>query len=124
MAPIGVQLVKDVLSLVNGVGWPARVSWRPGYFTPGAVMLAGSDSGLRLALALAGYHRDWRWCGAGRLRSPGHRPERNRGHRRQQDEGQRNARRHQVPHGASPRLATAIASVVPCFLLVRPAGPG
>ena len=48
------QLVKDVLSLVNGIGGPTLVSW-PGYFTPGAVMLAGSDSGLRLALALAGY---------------------------------------------------------------------
>jgi hypothetical protein len=92
MAPVGVQLMKDVLSLVNGIGWPARVSWRPGHFTPGAVMPAGSDSGLRLALA--GSHRDRRGCGAGRLRSPGHSPERNRGHRRQQDEGQRKARRH------------------------------
>ena len=35
-APIGVQLVKDVLSLVNGIGGPTLVSW-PGYFTPGAV---------------------------------------------------------------------------------------
>jgi len=78
-----VQLVKDVLSLVNGIGGPTLVSW-PGYFTPGAVMLAGSDSGLRLALALAGYHRDRRGCGAGRPRSPGYRPECNRGHRRQQ----------------------------------------
>ena len=54
MAPIGVQFVKDVLCLVNGIGWPARVRWRPGHFTPGAVMPAGSDSGLRPALALAG----------------------------------------------------------------------
>src|SRR5215467_10467325 len=51
MAPIGVQLVKDVLSLVDGIGWPARVSWRLGHFSPGAVMPAGSDSWLRLALA-------------------------------------------------------------------------
>jgi hypothetical protein len=87
MAPIGVQLVKDVLSLVNGIGRPARVGWRPGHFTPGAAMPAGSDSGLRLALPLAGCHRDRRGCGAGRLRSPGHSPERDRGHRRQQDEG-------------------------------------
>jgi len=41
MAPIGVQLVKDVLSLVNGIGWPARVGWRPGHFTLGAVVSAG-----------------------------------------------------------------------------------
>jgi len=58
MAPIGVQLMKDVLSLVDGIGWPARVSWRLGHFSPGAVMSAGSDSWLRLALAPAGYHRD------------------------------------------------------------------
>ena len=45
-AAIGVQLVKDVLSLVNGIGWPARVSWRPGHFAPSAVMPAGSDSGI------------------------------------------------------------------------------
>src|SRR5215471_18839039 len=66
MAPIGVQLVKDALSLVDGVGWPARVGWRPGHLTPGAVMPASGDSGLRLALALAGYHRDRRGSGAGR----------------------------------------------------------
>ena len=122
MAPIGVQLVKDVLSLVDGIGWSARVSWRPGHFTPGAVIPAGSDSGSRLALA--GYHRDRRGCGAGRLRPPGHSPERNCGHRRKQDEGQRNFGRHQVLHGAPPRLSTAIAAIVPCFLLVRPACPG
>jgi hypothetical protein len=45
MAPIGMQLVKDVLSLVNGIGWPGRVSWQPGHFASGAVMPAGSDSG-------------------------------------------------------------------------------
>jgi len=92
MAPIGVQLVKDVLRLVNGTGWPARGSWRPGRFTPGTVMAADSGSGLRLALA--GYHRDRRRSGAGRLRPPGRGPERNRGHRRQQNEGQRDVRRH------------------------------
>jgi hypothetical protein len=46
-----VQLVKDALSLVNGIDSPARVSWRPGHFTPDAAMPVGSDSGLRLALA-------------------------------------------------------------------------
>jgi hypothetical protein len=122
MAPIGVQLVKDALSLVNGTGWPARVSWRPGHFTPGAVMPAGSDSGLGLALALAGVHRERR--GSGRRRSPDRSPQRNRGQRCEKDEGQRYVRRYQVPHGAPPRLSTAIAAVVARFLLVRPAGRG
>ena len=116
MAPLGVQLVKDVPRLVNGTGWPARGSRRPGQFTPGAVMLAGNDSGPRPALT--GGHRDRRGPGAGRLRWPwplGRGPERNRGHR-QQDEGQRNVRRHRVLHGAPPRLSAAIAPVVPWFL--------
>jgi hypothetical protein len=97
--------MEDVLSPVNSTGWPARASWGRGHFIPGAVMAAGSDSGLRLALALAGYHRDRRGCGAGCLRSPGNSPERNRGHCRQQDEGQRNVRRHQVLHSAPPQLS-------------------
>jgi hypothetical protein len=106
MAPIGVQLVKDVLRLVNGTGWPARRSRRPGHVTPGAVMPADSGSGLRLVLALAGCHRDRRGPGAGRLRwfrSPGRSPERNRGQRCEKDEGQRDVLRHQVLHGAPPR---------------------
>jgi hypothetical protein len=117
MARIGVQLVKDVLRLVNGAGWPAGGNWRPGHVTPGAVMRAGSGSGPRLALAWTGQHRDRRGSGAGRLRwprSPGRGPERNRGHRRQ-DEGQRNARRHQVLQGAPPRLSMAIAAVWRCL---------
>jgi len=65
MAPIGVQLVKDALRLVNGIGWPARGSWWPGHFTPDAVMPA-DDRGLRLALT--GYRRDRRESGAGHLR--------------------------------------------------------
>ena len=91
MAPIGVQLVKDALRLVSGTGWPARRSWRTSHFTPGAVTPAGSDSGLRLALALTGDHRDRRGSGAGRLRwlrSPGRSPERNRGQRCEKNEGQ------------------------------------
>jgi hypothetical protein len=118
MARIGVQLVKDVLRLVNGAGWPAGGSWRPGHVTPGAVMRAGSDSALRLALAWTGQHRDRRGSGARRLRwlrSPGRRPERNRGHCRQ-DEGQRKVRRHQVLQGAPPRLSTAIAALWRCLL--------
>ena len=59
------QLVKDVLRLVNGTGRPARGSRRPGHFTPGAVMRAGNDSGLQLALTLTGHHRDRRGPGAG-----------------------------------------------------------
>jgi hypothetical protein len=114
-----VQLRKDVLRLVNGTGWPAAGSRRPGQFTPGAVMRAGRDSGLRLALALTGHHRDRRGSGAGRLRwlrSPGRGPERNRGHRSENDGGQRNVRRHQVLQGAPPRLPAAIAADLPCFL--------
>jgi len=89
MAPIGMQLVKDLLRLVNGTDWAAGGSRRPGQFTPGAVLCAGSGSGLWLAPALTGHHRDWRGPGAGRLRWlrwPGRSPERNRSHR-QQDEG-------------------------------------
>ena len=99
MAPIGVQLVKDVLRLVNGTRWPARLSWRTGHFTLGAVMPFGSDTGLRLALALTGYHRDRR--GSGSPRSPGRRSKRNRGRRCEKDEGQRDVRHHKVLHGAS-----------------------
>jgi hypothetical protein len=103
MAPIGVQFVKDALRLVNGTGWAARVSGRTGHFTPGAVVPFGSDRGLRLALALTGYHRDRR--GSGSLRSPGRGPERNRGRRCEKDKGQWDARHHQVLHGAPPRLS-------------------
>jgi hypothetical protein len=116
MAPIGVQLVKDVLHLVNPTGWPARGSWQPGHLTPGAIMPAWADGGLRPALT--GHHRDRRSSGARglrRLRSPGRSPERNRSHR-QQDEGQRNVRRYQILHGAPPQLSTAAAAVLPCFL--------
>jgi len=102
MAPIGVQLVKDALRLFNGTGWPARRSWRPGHVTLGAVMLFGSGSGLRLALALTGYHRDRR--GFGSLRSPGCSPERNRGLRCEEGAGQWDVRHHQVLHGAPPRV--------------------
>jgi len=59
------QLVKDLLRLVNGTGWAAGGSRRPGRFTPGAVVCAGGGSGLWLALALTGHHRDWRGSGAG-----------------------------------------------------------
>jgi len=110
---MGVQLVKDVLRLVNGTGWPVQGSWRPGHFTTDAVMRAVRDGGLRLALALTGYHRDWREPGAGRLRwlrSPGRSPERNSSHR-QQDEGLRNVRRHQVLHG---RILGVLARM--CFM--------
>jgi len=102
MAPIGVQLVKDVLRLVNGTGWQAQGRWRPGHFTPDAIMRAGRGSGLWLALT--GYHRDRRECGAGRLRwlpSPGRRPERNSSHR-QQDEGLRKRVGWQILRPAAP----------------------
>ena len=81
IAPIGVQLVKYVLHLLNGTGRPARGAGCP--------------------------HRNRRGFGAGRppwLWSPGRSPERNRGHRCQKDNGQRNARRHQVLHNALPQL--------------------
>lgn len=79
IAPIGVQLVKYVLPLLNNAGSPA---WGAGCS-----------------------HRNRRGFGAGRpawLWPPGRSPERNRGHRRQKDNGQRNVRRHQVLHNALP----------------------
>jgi hypothetical protein len=114
MAPIGVQLVKDALRLVNGAGWPAQRSWRPGHFTPGAVMPFGSDSRLRLALALTGYRRDRR--GPGSPRSPRRSPERNRGQRCEKDEGQWDVRHRKVLHGAASSVTAAIAAVLPCLL--------
>jgi hypothetical protein len=65
----------------------------------------GSDSGLRLALALTGYHRDRR--GSGSLRSPGRRRERNYGQRCEKDEGQWDVGHHQVLHGAPPSVIDA-----------------
>src|SRR5580693_600508 len=79
IAPIGVQLVKYVLPLLNDAGWPG---WGAGCS-----------------------HRNRRGFGAGRpawLWPPGRSPERNRGHRRQKDNGQRNVRCHQVLHNALP----------------------
>jgi hypothetical protein len=81
MAPICVQLVKDVLRLLKGIGWPARGNWWPGHFIPDAVMPA-DDRGRRLALT--GYRRDRRESSAGRLRwlrSLGRSPQRNSSHR-------------------------------------------
>ena len=86
IAPIGVQLVKYVLHLLNGTGRPTRGARCP--------------------------HRKRRGSGAGRppwLWPPGRSPERNRGHRCQKDKGQRNVRRDQVPHNALPQLWTVMA---------------
>jgi hypothetical protein len=81
VAPIGVQLVKYVLHLLNGTGRPARRARCP--------------------------DRERRGSGAGRppwLWPPGRSPERNRGHRCQKDKGQRHVRRDQVLHNALPQL--------------------
>ena len=93
IAPIGVQLVKDVLHLLSGTRRPARG--------------AGCPQGNRRGL------------GAGRpprLRPPSCCPERNRGHRCHKDNGQRDVRCHQVLHNALPQFWTAVAAVLPCRL--------
>src|SRR5262249_57114458 len=112
----GVQRGKEGRRWATGGGGPPGGGGGRGESPRGPVMPAGSASGPWLALA--GHHRDRRGPGAGRLRCPrppGRGPERDRGHR-QQDEGQRNVRRHQVLHGAPPRLPAAMAAVVPWFL--------
>jgi len=45
IAPIGVQLVKDVLRLLNGAGWSARGARRPDLLTHRGVVRAGSHRG-------------------------------------------------------------------------------
>lgn len=112
IAPIGVQLVKYVLHLLNGTGRPARGAGCP--------------------------HGNRRGSGAGRppwLWPPGRGPERNRRHRCQKGMGQRNVRRHQVLHNALPQLWTATAGGVRltdepspprtlCGVRALPQGPG
>jgi hypothetical protein len=93
VAPIGVQLVKYVLHLLNGTGRPGR---RAGCAHRNR---CGSGAG----------RRPWLW-------PPGRSPERDRGHRCQKDNGQRDVRRHQVLHNALPQLWASVAAVLPCRL--------
>ena len=84
IAPIGVQLVKYVLYLLNDTGRPGRGAGCP--------------------------HRNRRGPGAGRpprLWPPRCCPERNRGHRCHKDNGQRDIRCHHVLHNALPQFWTA-----------------
>jgi len=104
VAPLGVQIVKNVLRLLSGDGWPTPGSRRPGHLRSGAVMGAGSRSGP--GLDLTGRGRDWRWSGAGhalRLRPPGGSQARDRARGCQNDDGQQNGWRHLVLHGAPPQ---------------------